>query len=99
MDQERDLSDNQPEIEIVEGLTFGQGAHVAIDGKHFKRCQFSNCTLVYGGGNVALIDCDIDRASVSLALTGSAATTVRFLMDLGYSDLSTLFRFDDGYAH
>mgnify|MGYP001791499597 FL=1 len=75
-------------LEIVEGETFGQSAEIVIDRRHFKNCRFLGCVLLYSGGDSLLTDCEI--LNVSVSLSGNAATTIQFLLSLGYTDLTTM---------
>ena len=43
-------------LEIVEGREF-IAENVAISGRHFVRCSFNFCNLIYSGGPVGLVEC------------------------------------------
>ena len=43
-------------LEIVEGREF-LAENVAISGRHFIRCSFNFCNLIYSGGPVGLVEC------------------------------------------
>ena len=43
-------------LEIVEGREF-ISENVSISGRHFVRCSFNFCNLIYAGGPVGLIEC------------------------------------------
>ena len=45
-----------PGLEIVQNREF-IAENVAISGRHFIRCSFNFCNLVYSGGPVGLIEC------------------------------------------
>ncbi len=46
----------EPGLEIVEGREF-IAENVAISGRHFVRCSFNFCNLIYSGGPVGLVEC------------------------------------------
>jgi hypothetical protein len=43
-------------LEIVNGHEF-IAENVAISGRHFIRCSFNFCNLIYSGGPVGLVEC------------------------------------------
>jgi hypothetical protein len=43
-------------LEIVQGREF-LAENVAISGRHFIRCSFNFCNLIYSGGPVGLVEC------------------------------------------
>lgn len=45
-----------PGLEIVQGKEF-LSENVSISGRHFVRCSFNFCNLIYSGGPVGLIEC------------------------------------------
>ena len=45
-----------PGLEIVQNREF-IAENVAISGRHFIRCSFNFCNLIYSGGPVGLIEC------------------------------------------
>jgi hypothetical protein len=46
----------QPGLEIVQEREF-ISENVAISGRHFVRCSFNFCNLIYSGGPVGLVEC------------------------------------------
>ena len=46
----------EPGLEIVEGREF-IAENVSISGRHFVRCSFNFCNLIYSGGPVGLVEC------------------------------------------
>ena len=46
----------QPDLEIVENREF-ISENVSISGRHFIRCSFNFCNLIYSGGPVGLVEC------------------------------------------
>ena len=46
----------EPGLEVVENREF-ISENVAISGRHFVRCSFNFCNLIYSGGPVGLIEC------------------------------------------
>ena len=53
---------------------------ISLDGTHFESCTFENCTLVYSGGIVGLVNCKF--AGCDWEFTGAAAATLGFLSAL-----------------
>ncbi len=45
-----------PGLEIVRGREF-LSENVSISGRHFVRCSFNFCNLIYSGGPVGLVEC------------------------------------------
>ncbi len=45
-----------PGLEIVQGREF-LSENVSISGRHFIRCSFNFCNLIYSGGPVGLVEC------------------------------------------
>ena len=43
-------------LEIVQGHEY-LAENVAISGRHFIRCSFNFCNLIYSGGPVGLVEC------------------------------------------
>lgn len=72
----------QPGLEIVEGREF-LAENVAISGRHFIRCSFNFCNLVYSGGPVGLVECGgsnnelLEVGPVKEALAGKGAADIR----------------------
>lgn len=46
----------KPDLEVLEGREF-IAENVAISGRHFIRCSFNFCNLIYSGGPVGLVEC------------------------------------------
>jgi hypothetical protein len=46
----------EPGMEIVQAKEF-LSENVSISGRHFIRCSFNFCNLIYSGGPVGLIEC------------------------------------------
>jgi hypothetical protein len=46
----------EPGLEIVEGREF-IAENISISGRHFVRCSFNFCNLIYSGGPVGLVEC------------------------------------------
>jgi hypothetical protein len=63
------------ENEIASGLT------VTLDEKHFINCHFTNCRLVYTGGDYAWTDTTFEGCQVALA--GAAQRTANLLGTFG----------------
>jgi hypothetical protein len=61
--------------------------NVIVDGNRYVGCTFSNCGLVYDGGELPVFDrCTFQGISVQLG--GSALTTVRYLSGLHQGGLA-----------
>ena len=45
-----------PGLEIVQRREF-LSENVSISGRHFERCSFNFCNLIYSGGPVGLVEC------------------------------------------
>ena len=60
------------------------GVSVNIDGNAYQRCQFSNCTLVYSGGELPQIEhCSLTDCRWQFA--DAATRTIQFMSAL-YTD-------------
>ena len=60
------------------------GVSVNIDGNAYQRCQFSNCTLVYSGGELPPMEhCSLENCRWQFA--DAASRTIQFLSAL-YTD-------------
>jgi hypothetical protein len=46
----------EPALEIVQRREF-LSENVSISGRHFERCSFNFCNLIYSGGPVGLVEC------------------------------------------
>ncbi len=72
----------EPGLEIVEGREF-LAENVAISGRHFIRCSFNFCNLIYAGGPVGLVECGgtnnelVEVGPVKEAITGYAPDAIR----------------------
>ena len=61
------------------------GTSVGIDDKHFVNCRFTNCALLYSGGDFAWTNTQFENCN--LQLSGAATRTVTFLTQLGIKEL------------
>jgi hypothetical protein len=57
------------------------GKTVVIDDKNFVNCHFTNCKLVYGGGDYALTETRLDNCQIMLV--GAAQRTAGLLGNFG----------------
>ncbi len=73
-------------LEVIDGATYGTGETVSLDGRHFRRCAFLGCTVMYGGGLIVLDDCTFDN--VKPLFGGPAAFTIGLLEVMGLTDIS-----------
>ena len=68
-------------LEIVQGHEY-LAENVAISGRHFIRCSFNFCNLIYSGGPVGLVECGggnnrlVEVGPVREVLNGSAPQDV-----------------------
>ena len=95
-----DKADETPEaalrpviaLEHVEGREF-ISENVAISGRHFLRCSFNFCNLIYSGGPVGLVECGgshnrlVEVGPMKEALQGLAADTVQDKMIRYWKDV------------
>lgn len=71
-----------PGLEIIEGREF-LAENVAISGRHFIRCSFNFCNLIYSGGPVGLVECGgtnnelVEVGPVKEAITGHGPEAIR----------------------
>ena len=63
------------ENEVVAGKT------IAIDEKHFVNCKYTNCTLIYSGGEVAWANTNFNNCQITLS--GAAQRTATLLGNFG----------------
>jgi hypothetical protein len=72
----------RPGLEIIEGREF-LAENVAISGRHFIRCSFNFCNLIYSGGPVGLVECGgtnnelVEVGPVKEAIDGLGADPIR----------------------
>jgi hypothetical protein len=57
------------------------GSIVTLDEKHFVRCEFSECQLVYAGGDFALTETKLHNCQFKFM--GAAQRTVNLLASIG----------------
>ena len=53
------------------------GATITLDDKHFINCRFTNCKLIYSGGDWSMTETKVENCQVTLA--GAAQKTANFL--------------------
>lgn len=69
-------------LEVVTGREF-LSENVAISGRHFVRCSFNFCNLIYSGGPVGLVECGgshnrlVEVGPLKEALEGHAPDAMR----------------------
>jgi hypothetical protein len=72
----------KPGLEVIEGREF-LAENVAISGRHFIRCSFNFCNLIYSGGPVGLVECGgthnelIEVGPVKEAIQGLGPDSIR----------------------
>ena len=82
----------EPGLELVQNREF-IAENVAISGRHFVRCSFNFCNLVYSGGPVGLIECGggnnrlIEVGPMLEALRGLAGEEIREKMVRYWTDV------------
>jgi hypothetical protein len=69
-------------MEVYNDRTF-ENEMVRLDDGAFYRCRFADCHLLYGGGEVVLQECRIERCQVHFY--GPAARTMSLLPPLGWT--------------
>jgi hypothetical protein len=57
------------------------GETITMDDKHFLSCRFTNCRLVYSGGDSQLTETALDNCQ--FILSGPAQKTAAFLASFG----------------
>jgi hypothetical protein len=67
-------------VQTVENQS-ATGAVVTLDDKHYVNCQFTNCRLVYSGGDYVLTETKLENCQVTF--TGPAQRTAGLLAMLG----------------
>jgi len=67
-------------MQVIENKT-DTGITVTVDDKHFVNCHFTNCKLLYSGGDYAWTDTKFENCQVTL--TGAAQRTANLLGSLG----------------
>lgn len=63
------------ENEVLEGKT------ITLDDKHFVNCTYTNCKLLYNGGDCQFTDCRLNNCQFQLG--GAAHKTANFLAGMG----------------
>ncbi len=78
------LSPNEEHrLKIIKGITF-RDESILLDGRHFIDCNFTDCTLEYGGGSVILERTAIH--SCKHMLFGYARQTAKYMRTVGLCD-------------
>ena len=67
-------------MQTVENQT-ATGATITLDDKHYVNCQFTNCRLIYSGGDYVLTETKLENCQFTLA--GAAQRTVGLLAMMG----------------
>jgi hypothetical protein len=84
----------EPGLEIVQEREF-ISENVSISGRHFVRCSFNFCNLIYSGGPVGLVECGgsgnrlVEVGPMQEALKGAAADGIRDKMIRYWKDVRT----------
>lgn len=82
----------KPGLEIVEGREF-ISENVAMSGRHFVRCSFNFCNLIYSGGPVGLVECGgthnklVEVGPMLEALNGQAGPKIKEKMIRYWKDV------------
>jgi hypothetical protein len=82
----------EPGLEIVQEREF-ISENVSISGRHFVRCSFNFCNLIYSGGPVGLVECGgngnrlVEVGPMLEALKGVAADAIREKMIRYWKDV------------
>ena len=81
-----------PGLEIVQHREF-VAENVSISGRHFERCSFNFCNLIYSGGPVGLVECGgsnnalVEVGPMLEALKGVEAEAIRDKMIRYWKDV------------
>lgn len=83
-----------PGLEIVQEREF-ISENVSISGRHFVRCSFNFCNLIYSGGPVGLVECGgngnrlVEVGPMQEALKGASAEGIKEKMIRYWKDVRT----------
>lgn len=69
-------------MKIIQGQTF-TAATVVLDDCCFVDCKFTNCRLLYGGGDNNFVNCKLEDSG--WLLYGAAEKTAMFLRNTGWT--------------
>ncbi|MDB5050757.1 MAG: hypothetical protein JWO30_3828 [Fibrobacteres bacterium] len=81
-------------LEMVQNREF-ISENVSISGRHFIRCSFNFCNLIYSGGPVGLVECGgvnnrlVEVGPMQEALKGLAGDVIREKMIRYWKDVRT----------
>lgn len=64
-------------LELIESRTFAEGESISVDGKCFIKCNFVECTILFGGTEFEFDDCGFDHPKIQLV--GCAQQTAKFI--------------------
>lgn len=84
----------EPGLEIVQEREF-ISENVSISGRHFVRCSFNFCNLIYSGGPVGLVECGgsgnrlVEVGPMQEALKGASAEGIKEKMIRYWKDVRT----------
>ncbi len=84
----------EPGLELVQGREF-LSENVSISGRHFVRCSFNFCNLIYSGGPVGLVECGgvnnrlVEVGPMQEALKDMAGDAIRDKMIRYWKDVRT----------
>lgn len=90
----------KPALEIIEGREF-IAENVAISGRHFIRCSFNFCNLIYSGGPVGLVECGgnnnqlVEVGPVKEAIQGFLPENIRDKMLRYWTEVRKGFNLSD----
>ncbi len=89
----------EPALEQVQGREF-LSENVSISGRHFIRCSFNFCNLIYSGGPVGLVECGgvnnrlVEVGPMQEALKGLAGDVIREKMIRYWKEVRTGLHLD-----
>ncbi len=75
-----ELSRKEVKLQINENEVLA-GKSVVLDDKHFANCEYTNCTLVYSGGDFGMVNTKFQDCRVAFA--GAAQRTANLIEILG----------------
>jgi hypothetical protein len=68
---------------VIENQTF-ESETIVMDGKFFKNCTISGCTLFFCGGDFGWVDCRLgEPMPCILKFEGAASRTIAYLKAFG----------------
>lgn len=67
-------------METIVGKKF-QNQTIVVDDKNYVQCTFTNCEIVYAGGDYSWVHATFENCKITI--TGNAGKTVQFMQQVG----------------